>query len=110
MNGTGNQSRDFTYVANVVQANLLAASVPAAAGHVFNIACGLRISLNDVVAMLNKLVGKELPIIYSPARTGDVEHSLADISAARQILGFETSVDIETGIARTLDWYRTQGA
>ncbi|KPL90716.1 SDR family oxidoreductase [Herpetosiphon geysericola] len=110
MNGTGNQSRDFTYVANVVQANLLAASVPAAAGKVFNIACGVRVSLNEIVALLNKLVGKELPVIYGPARTGDVEHSLADISAAREVLGFEPSIDIETGIARTLDWYRTQGA
>lgn len=110
INGDGTQSRDFTFVANVVQANLLAATVPDIAGAVFNIACGKRISLNDLTQLLNKLVGKAIPTSYNPVRTGDVEHSLADISQAQTILGYAPTVDTATGLAQTLEWYREHEA
>ena len=110
INGDGNQSRDFTYVANAVQANMLAATAPGVNGAVINIACGQRITLNDLTRILNKLVGREIPTAYGPPRTGDVEHSLADIGQARALLGYEPLVDVETGLARTLDWYREHEA
>jgi nucleoside-diphosphate-sugar epimerase len=110
INGDGTQSRDFTYVANAVQANMLAAAAPGVNGAVINIACGRRISLNDLTAILNRLVGQDIPTVYGPARTGDVEHSLADIGEARTRLGYEPLVDVETGLARTLDWYREHEA
>ena len=110
INGDGTQSRDFTYVANAVQANMLAATALGVNGAVINIACGRRISLNDLTVILNRLVGRDLPTVYGPARTGDVEHSLADIGQARALLGYEPLIDVETGLARTLDWYREHEA
>ncbi|HYF64138.1 MAG TPA: SDR family oxidoreductase [Herpetosiphonaceae bacterium] len=110
INGDGSQSRDFTYVANAVQANMLAATTPGVNGAVINIACGQRITLNDLTRILNKLVGRDIPTAYGPPRTGDVEHSLADIGQARALLGYEPLVDVETGLARTLDWYREHEA
>lgn len=104
--GDGLQSRDFTYIDNVVEANLLAATAPDVAGQVFNIACGERVTLLDIISTLNGLVGREIPIEYQPARSGDVRHSLADISKARQILGYAPKVDLNTGLAHTLAWYR----
>jgi UDP-glucose 4-epimerase len=104
--GDGLQSRDFTYVENAVQANLLAATAPDVAGQVFNIACGQRITLLDMVAILNRLAGRELPVEYGPPRAGDVRHSLADIGRARQLLGYAPAVDVAEGLARTLAWYR----
>lgn len=108
LDGDGQQSRDFTYVDNVVRANILAASAPDAAGQVFNIACGQRVSLLDMIAALNRLVGRELPIEQRPARAGDVRHSLADIDRARRVLGYAPEVSFEAGLARTLEWYRSQ--
>jgi UDP-glucose 4-epimerase len=104
--GDGLQSRDFTYVENVVQANLLAATQPNVAGQAFNVACGQRITLLDVIAILNREVGMDLPVIHGPARVGDVRHSLADIEKARQLLNYSPSVDVSEGLARTLAWYR----
>jgi UDP-glucose 4-epimerase len=104
--GDGLQSRDFTYVENVVQANLLAATQPNVAGQAFNVACGQRITLLDVIAILNREIGKELPVIHGPARAGDVRHSLADIEKARQLLNYSPTVDVSEGLARTLAWYR----
>lgn len=108
VNGDGTQSRDFTYVDNAVQANLRAATAPDVSGQVFNIAYGARTSLNAIIAILNTLVGRELPVIYSETRTGDVQHSLADISKARELLGYDPQIDVPTGLAHTLDWYRQQ--
>jgi UDP-glucose 4-epimerase len=105
--GDGLQSRDFTYIENVVQANLLAMDAPDVSGEAFNVACGERITLLDVIATLNRLIGQELPIEHSPARAGDVRHSLADISKAAKLLGYKPSVSAAEGLARTLEWYRT---
>jgi UDP-N-acetylglucosamine/UDP-N-acetyl-alpha-D-glucosaminouronate 4-epimerase len=104
--GDGLQSRDFTYVENVVQANLLAATAPDVSGQAFNVACGERITLLDMIATLNRLVGHDLPIEYGPARSGDVRHSLAEIDKARQLLRYAPAVDMAEGLARTLAWYR----
>jgi UDP-glucose 4-epimerase len=99
--GDGTQSRDFTYVQNVVSANLLAARADGVAGSVFNVACGARYSLLDLVEALEQITGRPLPREVQAARIGDVKHSQADISAARSRLGFEVSVDFEEGLRRT---------
>jgi UDP-glucose 4-epimerase len=104
--GDGLQSRDFTYVENAVQANLLAATAPDVAGQVFNIACGERITLRDMIAILNRLAGRDLPVEYGPPRAGDVRHSLADIGRAKQLLGYAPTIDVAEGLARTFAWYR----
>ncbi len=110
INGDGEQSRDFTYVDNVVNANLLATQAPAqcVAGRMFNIATGVRYSLKDVVALLKTITNFEGEAIYDADRIGDVKHSLADISAARDALGYEPAVDFEEGLRRTVAWYREQ--
>jgi len=100
--GDGSQSRDFTYVANVVQANLLAAAAPQAAGRVINVACGQRHTLLDLVAALNRLLGTHLEPVFQPDRAGDVKHSLADIAAAKELLGYEVLVPFEEGLERTV--------
>ncbi|GAB4455461.1 MAG: SDR family oxidoreductase [Anaerolineae bacterium] len=104
--GDGEQSRDFTYVSNVVEANLLACSAPAAAGEVFNIACGGRFSINGLVDTLNRLMGTDIAPVHVAPRPGDVRHSRADISKAERLLGYRPGVDFAEGLARTLDWYR----
>ena len=108
--GDGSQSRDFTYVDNVVQANLLAASAPAqeVAGGIFNIANGHRVDLNQTVEILKKLTGYAGEVKYEPERAGDIKHSLADISRARKHLGFDPKIDFEEGLRRTVEWYRSQ--
>lgn len=106
--GDGEQSRDFTFVANAVQANLKACVAPAAevSGCVFNIATGTRFSLNQTFAMLQKIIGFSGPAKYAEARTGDVKHSLADISLAQKHLGYSADVSFEEGLRRTVEWYR----
>jgi len=104
--GDGEQSRDFTYVANVVQANILAATAPNAVGQIINIACGDRYSLNHMLDELNRTVGANIKANYEPARAGDVKHSQADISKARELLGYEPSVSFGEGLERTVAWYR----
>jgi nucleoside-diphosphate-sugar epimerase len=106
--GDGSQARDFTFVDNAVAANLLAAEVPAdrAAGRVFNVAAGHSIDLLRLVKDINKLTGQQLQPQFAPARAGDVMHSLADISAAQEALGYQVTVTWEEGLARTLDFYR----
>ncbi len=104
--GDGEQSRDFTFVENVVQANLLACQVEEAAGEVFNIACGKRTTINNLIKTIKELIGSDIEPIYEQERKGDVQHSQADISKAQWILGYEPKVDLETGIERTLDWFR----
>ena len=107
--GDGGQTRDFVFVANVVQANLRAAQAPAAraAGRVFNVASGRATSLLDLAAALNRLTGQTLAPVHAPARLGDVRHSLADITAAREGLEFDPAVALESGLERTLEFYRT---
>jgi len=106
--GDGEQSRDFTYIENVVEANLLAATVPAdgVAGRVFNTATGQRATLNQTFQLLKKLTGYQGELRYAPARSGDIKHSLADISAAQKHLGYRVVVDFEEGLRRTVEWYR----
>lgn len=103
--GDGEQSRDFTYVDNVVEANLLACHAPAAAGRWMNVACNERHSLNSIVAALNQMTGQNLTPRYEPARQGDVKHSLADITLAGQLLGYRPAVLFHEGLRRTFDWY-----
>jgi UDP-glucose 4-epimerase len=106
--GDGTQSRDFTYIENVVDANLRAIAAPAekVSGHTFNVATEQRITLNDAVNSLREFTGYTGPVDYAPARTGDIAHSLADISLARAALGYEPKVDFHEGLRRTLLWYR----
>lgn len=104
--GDGKQSRDFTYVENAVQANLLACEAPSASGKVFNIGTGQRIDLNGIVEVLGKLSGKQLAARHDPPRDGDIRDSQADIRQAREYLGYEPSVHLEEGLQRTFDWYR----
>jgi UDP-glucose 4-epimerase len=108
--GDGEQSRDFTYIDNVVNANLLACAAPAAqvVGRAFNAATGRRITLNQTYAILQKLAGYSGPPEYGPERTGDIKHSLADISLAEKHLGYKPAVAVEEGLSKTVDWYRSQ--
>lgn len=106
--GDGEQSRDFTYVDNVVRANILAAKASDAAGKVFNIACGKQITLNELVKHLNTILAKKIEPVYAPSRAGDIRHSLADISQAQQILDFSPVIDFEEGLRRTTAWFIEQ--
>ena len=106
--GDGEQSRDFTYIDNVVEANLLACKAPAerAAGQVFNIATGGRVRLNEMFTLLQGLTSYKVEPEYGPERGGDIKHSLADISKAETALGYKTVVNFEEGLHRTVEWYR----
>ena len=101
--GDGEQSRDFTYIDNAIEATALAARAEGVTGQTFNIACGTRTTLNDLLEELRSLTGKEIDPVYSDPRPGDVRHSLADISRAREALGYEPTVDVRTGLGRTLE-------
>jgi nucleoside-diphosphate-sugar epimerase len=103
--GDGEQSRDFTYVENIVDETLRACEAPGASGKVFNGGTGARITLNEVLRQLEKITGKKLQAKYEPPRTGDILHSQADISLARRVLGYEPRVLFEQGLKRTWDWY-----
>ena len=106
--GDGEQSRDFTYVENAVNANLLActASAEQVSGKVFNVATGTRFSLNQTFRLLAAITGYTGEPQYAEPRAGDVKHSLADISRSRKALGFEPSVNFEEGLGRTVEWYK----
>jgi len=106
--GDGLQSRDFTYVENVVDANLLAAEADGAAGRAFNVACGGRYTLIELLDRLKELIGSEIEAAHEPSRAGDVRDSQASIEAAQQALGYRVSVGFEEGLRKTVDWYRTQ--
>ena len=108
--GDGSQSRDFTYIDNAVDANLLASKAPAAAvaGGVFNVATGTRADLNETFQILKKLTGYSGDVKYGPEREGDVKHSLADISSAEKHLGYKPQVNFEEGLRRTVEWYRAE--
>lgn len=104
--GDGEQSRDFTYVANVVDANLRAAEAPEAVGKVMNLGIGERITLNQLFDELQKIIGTNLKPNYEETRAGDVRHSLADISRAENLLGYRPLVGLAEGLKYTVDWYR----
>ncbi len=104
--GDGEQSRDFTYVGNVVQANLLAMDAPGVGGEVFNVACGERVTLNRLVGEIRELLGCEAEPVYAAPRPGDVKHSLADLTAARHGLGYDPAVRLRDGIERTIKHFR----
>ena len=108
--GDGTQSRDFTYIDNTVEANLLAAKAPAsqAAGQVFNVATGARVDLNEIFQLLKKIIGFKGDVKYGPDRAGDVKHSLADLSRTEKYLGYKPKVNFEEGLRRTVEWYRGQ--
>jgi nucleoside-diphosphate-sugar epimerase len=106
--GDGEQSRDFTYIENVVGANLSAASAAGAVGKVINVANGARVTLNELLAELKELTGKQdVTAEYFEPRVGDVRHSLADITMARELLNYESRVDLREGLKRTIDWWKT---
>ena len=110
--GDGEQSRDFTYIENVVQANLKAAAAPVekVAGKVFNVACGQPHTLNETYRLLAEILGYKNPPQYGPPRGGDIQHSFADISAAREAFGYDPQVDFVEGLCRTVSWYRDHHA
>jgi nucleoside-diphosphate-sugar epimerase len=104
--GDGEQTRDFTYIDNVVEANLLAAQVDSCSGQILNIATGERISLNNLVRDLESITKTRIAPDYAEPRRGDVRHSLADISQARSFLGYDPTVDFRSGLLKTLEWFR----
>jgi UDP-glucose 4-epimerase len=107
VHGDGTQSRDFTYIDNVVSANLLAARADAArvSGRAYNVGCGCRTSLLEIIVMLEKMLGRSLTRQHSPGRTGDVPHTLADVSAAKRDFGYEPLVDFDDGLRRTVEFF-----
>ncbi len=104
--GDGEQSRDFTYIDNVVHANLLAARAKQTAGEVINIACGEAVTVNEIIGMINTITHKNVRPKYDPPRPGDVKHSLADINLAKKLIGFEPVVSFKAGLELAIDWYR----
>jgi UDP-N-acetylglucosamine/UDP-N-acetyl-alpha-D-glucosaminouronate 4-epimerase len=108
--GDGEQTRDFTFVDNAVQANLLACEAPSASGNVYNIGTGFSISLNRTLEHLRAISGKKIQTKYDPPRDGDIRDSLADIAKAKEELGYEPAVGFEEGLRRTFEWYRANHA
>lgn len=106
--GDGLQSRDFTFVDNNIAANLLATTAPDAAGQIYNIACGQRYTLCELVRALNEILGMRIEPNFAEARKGDVHHSLADISRATSELGYQVQTDFLQGLAKTVAWYKTE--
>jgi len=104
--GDGEQTRDFTYIDNVVRANMLAADAKNARGQVINIACQKQISLNRILDILRELLGTNTPAEYTDPRPGDIKHSLADITRAKELLAFEPRIDFEQGLRLAIDWYK----
>ncbi len=108
IHGDGEQSRDFTFVADVVGANLLAAAAPGVSGRVYNVACGRRTSLLELVALLNGLLGTDVAPVHTAPRVGDVKHSLADIERATEDLGYQPTTDMKEGLRRCLAWQQVR--
>jgi nucleoside-diphosphate-sugar epimerase len=106
--GDGLQSRDFTYVENVVEANLLASEADAVAGRAFNVACGGRYSLLELLDKMKQILGSDIQPVHEPARAGDVRDSQASIEAARSSFGYQVKVDFDEGLRRTVEWFQTQ--
>jgi len=104
--GDGEQSRDFTFVTNVVDANWKAATAPDVGGEAFNIGCGNQVSLNHLLVLLNQILGTGIPAIHEPGRPGDVRHSVADISKAKRLINYSPTITIKEGLEHVLNWYR----
>jgi nucleoside-diphosphate-sugar epimerase len=104
--GDGEQSRDFTYVANVVEANLLACQAPGAAGGIFNIACAERVTVNGLADRINAILGTVVKPRYAEPRPGDIRHSFADIAAAERALGYRPRIGFGQGLALTIEWFK----
>jgi nucleoside-diphosphate-sugar epimerase len=108
VHGDGTQTRDFTYIANVVHGNLLACKAPAeATGQVYNLACGDKISLLDLIGTINRVLGTDIKPVHTDPRPGDIHDSRADNSKARRLLGFEPQISFEEGLARTIQYYQS---
>jgi nucleoside-diphosphate-sugar epimerase len=105
--GDGEQSRDFTYVDNVIGANLLAAEAAEVSGGVFNVACGERITVNGLIAELREITGRDVPVEFAPPRPGEVRHSEADITLARRALGYAPTISFGEGLRRTVAFYES---
>jgi UDP-glucose 4-epimerase len=106
VHGDGLQSRDFTYVDNVVEFNLLATTAPDLAGHVFNVGCGESFQILQIKSYLERILGKELKAYHTPPRKGDARYTRADMSKARQVLGYEPKIQFEEGLRRTVEFFR----
>ena len=104
--GTGEQSRDFTYIDNVIEANLNASTAQDVGGEVFNVGCGSSTSLLELIDYLNVALSKAIVPRFDPPRRGDVLHSLAGIDKAREYLGYEPSITVQEGLLKTIEWYR----
>jgi len=105
--GDGTQSRDFTFIENVIRANLLACTAPSVSGRVFNVGCGASHTVLDLASRLNRLLGKEIPPVFQPPRPGDVPKTQADISSAQAHLGYRVQVSFDAGLQRTAAWFQT---
>lgn len=105
--GDGEQTRDFTYIDNVVRGNMLAAEAPGLRGEAINLACGESISVNRIIALVNELLGRQVKPNYVAPRAGDIKHSLADITRARTLLKFEPIVDFAEGLWRSIEWFKS---
>ena len=110
VHGDGTQSRDFTYIDNVVEANLLAARTAGVGGEVFNVGCGDRVSLLEIIAKLEAILGRRLARKHGPPRAGDVPHTLADVSKGKRLLGYSPLVAFDEGLRRTVEYFRTVAA
>lgn len=106
--GDGEQTRDFSYVSNIVEANIMASNMKGYNGEVFNLACGEKTSVNELVKKMNSILNKDITPIYAPPRTGDIRHSYADISKAMQSLDYYPLVNFEEGLRGTIEWYKKQ--
>ena len=104
--GDGTQSRDFCYIDNVIEANLKAAAAPGVSGRMYNVACGVATTLNEVVTVIGDVLGRPIEARHEQERPGDIKHSVADISSARAELGYTSAVSFAEGLRRTVDWYR----
>jgi nucleoside-diphosphate-sugar epimerase len=104
--GDGEQSRDFTYIDNVVKANILAAEAGRTGGEVVNVACGTAVTVNRIIEMINDLTGSAVTPRYTDPRPGDVKHSLADVTLAEKTIGYRPVVQFEEGLKRSINWYR----
>ena len=104
--GDGLQTRDFTYVDNIVEANLLAATAEHTAGQLLNIACGKAITVNETIDVINELLGKNIKPLYTAPRPGDIKPSLADITLAEKLLSFKPTIPFKQGLQKAIDWYR----
>lgn len=107
INGDGEQSRDFTFIENVIQANMKAAVAPKASGEVFNVACEASTSLNQVIEHLRVFTEVDTEVVYGPDRAGDIKHSRASIEKARTLMGYDPTVSVEAGLRRSVEWYRS---